>query len=103
LGGKTITTIVATISPASSNFDVRFKDTIFCYNTIIIKESVSTLDYAQRATNIKNNPEVNQRITRRGLLKEYNDEIDRLRRYLLAAKEKHGVYLDKENYEYVLI
>jgi len=59
------------------------------------------LDYAQRAKNIKNNPEVNQRITRRGLLKEYNDEIDRLRRDLLAAREKHGIYLDKENYEYV--
>ncbi|KAL7079708.1 hypothetical protein ACQ4LE_001321 [Meloidogyne hapla] len=83
LGGKTITTIIATISPASSNFE----------------ESVSTLDYAQRAKNIKNNPEVNQRITRRGLLKEYNDEIDRLRRDLLAAREKHGIYLDKENYE----
>lgn len=59
------------------------------------------MDYAQRAKNIKNNPEVNQRITRRGLLKEYNDEIDRLRRDLLAAREKHGIYLDKENYEYV--
>uniref|UniRef100_A0A914LNW6 Kinesin-like protein n=1 Tax=Meloidogyne incognita TaxID=6306 RepID=A0A914LNW6_MELIC len=83
LGGKTITTIIATISPASSNFE----------------ESVNTLDYAQRAKNIKNNPEVNQRITRRGLLKEYNDEIDRLRRDLLAAREKHGIYLDKENYD----
>ena len=59
------------------------------------------MDYAQRAKNIKNNPEVNQRIMRRGLLKEYNDEIYRLRRALLAAREKHGIYLDKENYEYV--
>uniref|UniRef100_A0A914LC50 Kinesin-like protein n=1 Tax=Meloidogyne incognita TaxID=6306 RepID=A0A914LC50_MELIC len=86
LGGKTITTIIATISPASSNFE----------------ESVNTLDYAQRAKNIKNNPEVNQRITRRGLLKEYNDEIDRLRRDLLAAREKHGIYLDKENYDQMI-
>lgn len=83
LGGKTITTIIATISPASSNFE----------------ESVNTLEYAQRAKNIKNNPEVNQKITRRGLLKEYNDEIERLRRDLIAAREKHGIYLDKENYE----
>uniref|UniRef100_A0A914GYD2 Kinesin motor domain-containing protein n=1 Tax=Globodera rostochiensis TaxID=31243 RepID=A0A914GYD2_GLORO len=83
LGGKTITTIIATLSPASSNFE----------------ESVNTLEYAQRAKNIKNNPEINQKITRRGLLKEYNEEIERLRRDLLAAREKHGIYLDRENYD----
>uniref|UniRef100_A0A914LC04 Kinesin-like protein n=1 Tax=Meloidogyne incognita TaxID=6306 RepID=A0A914LC04_MELIC len=80
LGGKTITTIIATISPASSNFE----------------ESVNTLDYAQRAKNIKNNPEVNLRITRKGLLKEYKDEIDRLRRDLLAAREEKRAFLEKE-------
>ncbi|KAF7629873.1 Kinesin-like protein [Meloidogyne graminicola] len=83
LGGKTITTIMATISPASSNFE----------------ESVNTLDYAQRAKNIKNNPQVNLRITQRGLINEYNEEINRLRRDLLAAREKHGIYLAKENYD----
>ena len=83
LGGKTITTIIATLSPAASNFE----------------ESVNTLDYAQRAKNIKNNPEANQRITRKAILREYNEEIERLRRDLVAAREKHGVYLDKENYE----
>lgn len=57
------------------------------------------MEYAQRAKNIKNNPEVNQKISRRGLLKEYNDEIERLRRDLVAARDKHGVFLDKENYE----
>lgn len=61
---------------------------------------MNTLEYAQRAKNIKNNPEINQKITRRGLLREYNEEIDRLRRDLLAAREKHGIYLEKENYEY---
>ncbi|KAL3119651.1 hypothetical protein niasHT_006737 [Heterodera trifolii] len=86
LGGKTITTIIATLSPASSNFE----------------ESVNTLEYAQRAKNIKNNPEVNQKITRRGLLKEYNEEIERLRRDLLAAREKHGIFLDKENYDHMV-
>nr|CAD2208808.1 unnamed protein product [Meloidogyne enterolobii] len=53
LGGKTITTIIATISPASSNFE----------------ESVNTLDYAQRAKNIKNNPEVNYELHERVFLK----------------------------------
>jgi kinesin family protein 11 len=61
---------------------------------------VNTLDYAQRAKNIKNCPEINQMVTRKGLLKEYNDEIERLRRDLIAAREKTGIYLDKENYEW---
>jgi len=54
------------------------------------------LDYAQRAKNIRNNPEVNLRITRKGLLKEYKDEIDRLRRDLLAAREEKRAFLDQE-------
>lgn len=58
------------------------------------------MDYAQRAKNIKNNPEVNQRVTRKALLREYNEEIERLRRDLLAARTGNGIYLDKENYEY---
>ncbi|KAI1728869.1 kinesin motor domain-containing protein [Ditylenchus destructor] len=86
LGGKTITTIIATMSPASSNYE----------------ESVNTLEYAQRAKNIKNNPEVNQKITRKALLKEYNEEIERLRRDLVAMREKQGVYMDKENYDHLI-
>uniref|UniRef100_A0A915DTJ2 Kinesin-like protein n=1 Tax=Ditylenchus dipsaci TaxID=166011 RepID=A0A915DTJ2_9BILA len=86
LGGKTITTIIATLSPASTNHD----------------ESVNTLDYAQRAKNIKNNPECNQKITRKALLKEYDEEIERLRKDLVAMREKNGIYLDKENYDRML-
>jgi kinesin family protein 11 len=83
LGGKTITTIIATLSPSSTNFE----------------ESVSTLDYAQRAKNIKNNPEVNQQVTRKALLKEYNEEIEKLRKDLAAAREKNGIFLAQENYD----
>ncbi|KAH7727976.1 Kinesin motor domain containing protein [Aphelenchoides avenae] len=83
LGGKTITTLISTLSPASTN----------------LEESVNTLEYAQRAKNIKNNPEVNQRVTRKALLREYNEEIERLRRDLLAARTGNGIYLDKENYD----
>ncbi|KAI1721682.1 kinesin motor domain-containing protein [Ditylenchus destructor] len=82
LGGKTITTIIATI--------------------VINIESVNTLEYAQRAKNIKNNPEINQKITRKALLKEYNEEIERLRRDLVAMREKQGVYMDKENYDHLI-
>ena len=76
--------------------------TLYCTNNRVCNhfwEILNTLDYAQRAKNIKNCPEVNQMISRKGLLKEYNDEIERLRRDLVATREKGGVYLDKENYE----
>ena len=46
LGGRTKTSIIATVSPASIN----------------LEETLSTLDYAHRAKNITNRPEVNQKI-----------------------------------------
>eukprot|EP00118_Oscarella_pearsei_P000713 m.5620 g.5620 ORF g.5620 m.5620 type:complete len:1042 (+) comp13653_c0_seq1:66-3191(+) len=83
LGGRTKTSIIATISPAACNFE----------------ETVSTLDYAHRAKNIKNRPEVNQKLTKRALIKEYTEEIERLKRDLVAARDKTGIYLDAENYK----
>ena len=35
-------------------------------------------------------------------LQEYDDEIERLRREVVAMREKNGVYVDPERYEYVL-
>ncbi|KAL1916257.1 uncharacterized protein VTP21DRAFT_5874 [Calcarisporiella thermophila] len=83
LGGRTKTCIIATISPAKMN----------------LEETESTLKYASRAKNIKNKPEVNQRMTTKLLLKEYENEIERLQKDLLAAREKHGVYLSQESYQ----
>ncbi|CAH2322374.1 kinesin KIF11 [Pelobates cultripes] len=83
LGGRTKTSIIATVSPASIN----------------LEETVSTLEYAHRAKNIMNKPEVNQKLTKRALIKEYTEEIERLKRDLAAAREKNGVYLSSENYE----
>ncbi|XP_067908729.1 kinesin-like protein KIF11 [Heterodontus francisci] len=85
LGGRTKTSIIATISPASVNFE----------------ETISTLDYAYRAKNIMNKPEVNQKLTKRALIKEYTEEIERLKRDLAAAREKNGVYMSAENYEFI--
>ncbi|KYN09726.1 hypothetical protein ALC57_18247 [Trachymyrmex cornetzi] len=82
LGGRTKTSIIATVSPASIN----------------VEETLSTLDYAHRAKNITNRPEINQKLSKRALLKEYTEEIERLRRDLLAARERNGVYLAHENY-----
>lgn len=83
LGGRTKTSIIATVSPSSSN----------------LEETLSTLEYASRAKNIMNKPEVNQKVTKRTLIKEYTEEIERLKRDLAATREKHGIYLSAENYE----
>jgi len=86
LGGRTKTSIIATVSPA----------------TINLEETMSTLDYAYRARNITNKPEVNQKLSKREVLKEYSDEMNRLRRDLLNLREKNGVYLAKDNYHEML-
>ncbi|XP_052009273.1 kinesin-like protein KIF11 [Xyrauchen texanus] len=83
LGGRTKTSIIATVSPASIN----------------LEETLSTLDYANRAKNIMNKPEVNQKLTKRTLIKEYTEEIERLKRDLAATRDKHGVYISVDNYE----
>lgn len=55
LGGKTKTSIIATISPSHCN----------------LEETMSTLDYASRAKSIKNKPEVNQKFTKKALIRVY--------------------------------
>ncbi|XP_006147700.1 kinesin-like protein KIF11 [Tupaia chinensis] len=82
LGGRTRTSIIATISPSSVN----------------LEETLSTLEYAHRAKNILNKPEVNQKLTKKALIKEYTEEIERLKRDLAAAREKNGVYISEENF-----
>ncbi|XP_039191978.1 kinesin-like protein KIF11 [Crotalus tigris] len=83
LGGRTKTCIIATVSPASIN----------------LEETLSTLEYAHRAKNIMNKPEVNQKLTKRALIKEYTEEIERLKRDLTAVREKNGVYISLENFD----
>ena len=86
LGGRTKTCIIATISPARSNME----------------ETLSTLDYAIRAKSIRNRPEVNQRMTRNSLLKEYVAEIERLKADVLAAREKNGIILPEERWNQIM-
>ena len=42
---------------------------------------------------------MNQRLTKKALLKEYSREIERLRLELAAQREKNGVYLPTDLYE----
>ena len=57
------------------------------------------MDYALRAKSIRNKPEVNQRMTRNALLKEYVAEIERLKADVLAAREKNGIFLSEERWQ----
>lgn len=86
LGGRTKTCIIATISPSSGN----------------LEETMSTLEYAFRAKNIKNRPEVNQKMAKREVIKEYTCEINQLRSQLDCMRRKDGVYLPTEEYERML-
>ncbi|KAJ1970691.1 Kinesin- motor protein [Dimargaris xerosporica] len=86
LGGHTKTSIIATIAPTKADFE----------------ETLNTLDYAYRARNIKNKPEINQRMTKKALIKEYIAEIERLKADLLAAREKNGVYLTSDSYQQLM-
>ena len=65
LGGNTKTVMIAAISPADYNLD----------------ETLSTLRYASRAKSIKNKPRVNED-PKDALLKQYEDEIKRLKALL---------------------
>jgi len=43
---------------------------------------MSTLDYAFRAKNIRNKPEINQHITKKALIQDYMSEIKQLKNML---------------------
>ncbi|WPG97489.1 kinesin-domain-containing protein [Acrodontium crateriforme] len=83
LGGRTKTCIIATLSPAKSN----------------LEETISTLDYAFRAKNIRNKPQVNQMFSKKTLLREFTAEIEKLKSELIATRQRNGVYLTAESYE----
>ncbi|TPX41016.1 hypothetical protein SeLEV6574_g06291 [Synchytrium endobioticum] len=65
LGGNARTLMIATMSPASYNYD----------------ETLSTLRYANRAKCIKNKPKINED-PKDAMLREFQDEIKRLRAQL---------------------
>ncbi|KAI9654145.1 MAG: kinesin motor protein cin8 [Alyxoria varia] len=83
LGGRTKTCIIATLSPAKSN----------------LEESISTLDYAFRAKNIRNKPQVNQMVSKKTLIREFTGEIEKLKSELIVTRQRNGVYLTSESYE----
>lgn len=87
LGGRTKTCIIATVSPAKSN----------------LEETISTLDYAFRAKNIRNKPQINSTISKKTLLREYTAEIEKLKGELIATRQRNGVYLSNEQFEEITV
>lgn len=85
LGGRNKTCVIATVTPGSSSCE----------------ETLSTLDYAYRAKSIKNRPTVNQMIAKNVLLKEYTEEISKLKLELDATRAKNGVYISPEEYAHM--
>lgn len=60
------------------------------------------MDYAFRAKNIRNKPQVNQTISKKTLLREFTTEIEKLKGELVAARQRNGVYLTTEGYEEIV-
>lgn len=83
LGGRTKTCIIATVSPANAN----------------LEETMSTLDYAFRAKNIRNKPQMNATISKLTLLKEFTAEIEKMKSELIVTRQRNGVHLTNESYE----
>ena len=70
LGGNTKTVMIAAVSPAAYNYD----------------ETLSTLRYASRAKSIQNKPRINED-PKDALLKQYEEEIKRLKEMLNSDKQ----------------
>jgi kinesin family protein 3/17 len=77
LGGNTKTVMIANIGPANSNYD----------------ETINTLWYAANAKKIKNKPKINED-PKDALLRNYQDEIEALKKQLNAAGIKGVVRPD---------
>ena len=73
LGGNTKTVMIANIGPADYNFD----------------ETMSTLRYANRAKNIKNEPKINED-PKDAMLREFQEEIARLKAQLERRSSGSG-------------
>lgn len=86
LGGATKTCIIATISPTKTN----------------LEETVSTLEYANRAKSIKNKPILNKKIAKSELMQDYIKKMNALQADLEATRSKNGVYVETDRYDQLL-
>lgn len=66
------------------------------------EETMSTLEYATRAKNVMNRPEVNQMLTHGKYLKEVTQKLLDLQRENECLRKEHGIYLPEEKYNRIL-
>lgn len=86
LGGNTKTALIATISPAK----------------MYLEETVSTLEYASKAKNIKNKPQMGAVLFKDLLIKDVAVELSKLKNELYFTKQKEGgVFMESERYDSV--
>lgn len=83
LGGNTKTALIATISPAKINSE----------------ETCSTLQYAAKAKNIKNKPQLGSVIMKDILVKTITAELAKIKSDLLSTKTREGIYMSQDNYK----
>lgn len=83
LGGNTKTALIATISPAKATSE----------------ETCSTLEYASKAKNIKNKPQLGAFIMKDILVRTITNELAKIKSDLLSTKSKEGVYMSHEHYK----
>ncbi|AMD20159.1 HCR009Cp [Eremothecium sinecaudum] len=83
LGGNTKTALIATISPAKINAD----------------ETSSTLEYASKAKNIMNRPQLGSYVMKEILVKNISKELSKLKSDFLSTKSKDGIYMSHEHYQ----
>ncbi|KAK0399469.1 hypothetical protein QR680_003065 [Steinernema hermaphroditum] len=82
LGGNTKTLMLACVSPSDNNYD----------------ETLSTLRYANRAKNIKNKPKINED-PKDALLREYQQEIERLKSLAISTPKDQQVVVQNVDIE----
>ncbi|CAI4059772.1 kinesin motor protein CIN8 SKDI_05G0100 [Saccharomyces kudriavzevii IFO 1802] len=83
LGGNTKTALIATISPAK----------------VTSEETCSTLEYASKAKNIKNKPQLGAFMMKDILVKNITMELAKIKSDLLSTKSKEGIYMSQDHYK----
>jgi hypothetical protein len=66
--------------------------------TLILFATYQRFHHLSQAMNILNKPEVNQKLSKKTMIKDYTDQIQKLRADLAASHLKNGVYIDAERY-----
>ncbi len=118
LGGRTKTCIIATIAPTVQCQEETISTLDYAHRCARVarvalgaaRSAAVALQLGcraaaafcvRRAKNIRNRPELNQKISKTTMIKELAAEIEKLKLDLLCTREKNGVYLSNERYEQV--